>query len=117
MHPPDYSKPPNFGPSTMREEAEIEAELQAKNKNAPRLSPEQIDYEIAKEQYYQFPETVMTVCCLTLRNGYNVVGTSAPASPENFDPDIARKISRQKARDKIWELEGYVLKSKLARRT
>lgn len=65
----------------MRDENELEKELTAKGLNAPRLSPTIINETILTEQYYVFPGTVMTVCCLTLQNGFNVVGTSAPASP------------------------------------
>lgn len=98
----------------MATENEIEQEIQAKGLNAPRLSPEKIDATIAAEAYYVFPGTTLTVCCLTLRNGYTVVGESASASPENFDAALGRKIARQHARDKIWALEGYALRSQLA---
>jgi hypothetical protein len=61
-----------------------------------------------------FPGTTLTVCALTLRNGFHVVGESAAASPENFDAEIGKKIARDNARSKIWALEGYLLRSKLA---
>jgi hypothetical protein len=35
------------------------------------------------------------------------------ASPENFNAEIGRKISQQKAREKIWALEGYLLRQRL----
>ena len=54
-----------------------------------------------------------TVCCLTLQNGFNVVGTSAPASPDNFNAEIGQSIARGKAVEQIWQLEGYLLKYKL----
>lgn len=56
----------------------------------------------------------MTVCLLILKNGFNVTGESASASPENFDAQIGRGIARRNARDKIWSLEGYALRNKLA---
>ena len=92
---------------------EIEKELQEKGLNAPRLSPI-IQEQIVDEAYYVFPGTTVTVCCLTLRNGYNVIGESASVSLENFHEDIGKKVAYIKARDKIWALEGYLLKSKLA---
>lgn len=97
-----------------KDEAKIEAEIQAKGLNAPRLNPQMIDDAITSEQYHVFPGTTMTVCALTLRNGYIVTGESAAASPENFDKDIGRKIARENARNKIWALEGYLLREKLA---
>jgi Phage protein (N4 Gp49/phage Sf6 gene 66) family len=97
-----------------KDEAAIEAEIQAKNLNAPRLTPDHIDRQILAEQFHVFPGTTMTVCCLTLKNGFQVIGESAAASPENFDAEIGQKIARSNARDKIWALEGYVLKNKLS---
>lgn len=95
------------------DEQAIEKEIQAKGLNAPRLTPEAIDAVIIDEAYHVFPGTTMTVCALTLRNGFQVVGESAAASPENFNEEIGRKIARTKARNEIWQLEGYLLKQKL----
>lgn len=94
-------------------EKEIEQEIQNKNLNAQRLTPELIDSVIISEHYYIFPDTQTTVCCLKLANGFTVIGESACASPENFDEEIGRKIAREAARNKIWQLEGYLLKEKL----
>lgn len=57
---------------------------------------------------------LLTFCVLVLRNGYTVTGENACASPENFDADIGRNIARQNAVQKIWPLEGYLLREKLA---
>jgi hypothetical protein len=97
----------------MNNEQEIEREIQEKNLNAPRLTPDLIDKAILEEHYHVFDGTCTTVCCLVLRNGFTVVGKSACASPENFDVSIGRKIAFDMARDKIWMLEGYLLKQSL----
>lgn len=91
----------------------IENEIQAKGLIAPRLNPDMINRAIQSEQYHVFPGTTLTVCALTLRNGYIVTGESAAASPQNFDTEIGRKIARENARNKIWALEGYLLREKL----
>lgn len=96
----------------MNEQA-IETEIQSKNLNAPRLSPELVDSRIESEDYYVFPNTTLTVCCLKLKNGFTVTGESASVSMENFDEELGRKIARSHARDKIWALEGYALKERL----
>ena len=96
------------------DEKAIEVEIQAKGLNAPRLSPEKIDVVIVGEDYHVFPGTTLTVCCLKLRNGFTVTGESAAASPENFNEEIGRKIARSNAREKIWALEGYLLREKLS---
>jgi len=101
------------GQVPLNTEASVEQALQDKGLNAPRLTPGMIDAVILAEAYHVFPGTTMTVCCITLRNGYHVVGESAAASPENFDEEIGRTIARRNARDKIWSLEGYLLKERL----
>lgn len=99
-----------------KDEAALEAEIQAKGLNAPRLSPALIDAQIAKEDFYVFPGTTLTVCAMTLKNGFIVTGESAAASPENFDELIGRKIARDNARNKIWAFEGYALRNALCGR-
>jgi hypothetical protein len=97
----------------MSTEQEIENEIQEKGLTAPRLTPTDIDNAIVSEDYYVFPNTTFTVCLLTLKNGFNVSGESAAASLENFDAEIGKKVARDNARNKIWVLEGYLLKEKL----
>jgi hypothetical protein len=93
---------------------EIEAEIVEKGLTAPRITPEHIESCVVSEQYYVFTDTTFTVCLLTLKNGFQVSGDSACASPENFDAEIGRKIARDNAVQKIWALEGYLLKEKLS---
>lgn len=95
-------------------EKQNEAMILSAGKTAPRITPDMIEETIVSEQYYIFPETTLTVCALTLKNGYQVVGESACASPENFDKAIGRKIAYENARNKIWALEGYRLRSELS---
>lgn len=92
---------------------DFEQEIVEKGLTAPRITPDHITSCIADEQYHVFEGTTFTVCLLTLKNGFNVVGESACASPENFDAELGRKIARENAVQKIWALEGYLLKQKL----
>jgi hypothetical protein len=96
-------------------EQQLEQEIKDKGLNAPRLTPDHVGSVIISEQYHVFSGTTLTVCCLTLRNGFSVTGESAAASLENFNEEIGRKIAHQNARDKIWALEGYLLKDKLSK--
>jgi hypothetical protein len=91
----------------------IEEEIRRKGLTGPRITPEGIESVIVGVDFHVFPGTMLTVCCLTLRNGFTVVGESACASPANFDAEIGRKIARENAKQKIWALEGYLLKEKL----
>lgn len=114
----------------------IEQEIQAKGKTAARVTPADLQANIASEHYFTAgdgfagaaaltveeggmieppaPLDLLTFCVLILRNGFMVVGESACASPENFDAEIGRKIARQNAEQKIWPLMGYALKDRLA---
>lgn len=92
---------------------DIEEEILDKGLTAPRVTSDQIKELIVSEQYHVFPNSTFMVCLLTLKNGFNVSGVSACASPENFNVEIGRKISRENAEKEIWVLEGYLLKQKL----
>lgn len=112
---------------------QIEQEIQAKGKMAPRITPATIEANIASEHYFTAGDAVfpgdeisgsdapayntlrlLTFCVLVMRNGFTVTGESACASPENFDAEIGRKIARQNAVQKVWPLMGYELRSRLA---
>lgn len=93
---------------------QVEQEIQTKDLTAPRVTPQRIEEVIVAEDYHVFPGTTLTVCCLTLANGFTVTGESACASPENFDVELGRKIARDNAKQKIWALEGYALRERLA---
>ena len=120
----------------------IEQEIQAKGLTAPRVTPADINANIASEHYFTaaegvigmftageiangrgvHPDTIgrlkpelglLTFCVLVLKNGFTVTGESACASPENFDAELGRRIARENAVQKLWPLMGYELKSKL----
>ena len=94
-------------------EQELEQEIQDKELIAPRLTPELIDHTIDNIQYHIFPDSLHTVCCITLINGFTVIGASACVSPENFDKELGEKIAFQNARNEIWQLEAYKLQEAL----
>lgn len=111
----------------INEEA-IEREIQAKGLLAPRITPQMVDDCILTENYFHMgqaaaalsqPSTTaldcLTICVLGLKNGYTVTGESACASPANFNAELGIKIARDNARNKIWALEGYRLRSELAK--
>lgn len=117
-------------------DSQIEQEIQAKGLTAPRVTPADIDANIASEHYFTAedgvgraskgktsvggknpePLSLLTFCVLVLKNGFTVTGESACASPENFDAELGRKIARQNAVAKLWPLMGYALKERLTER-
>jgi len=118
----------------MSNDQSIESEIVAKGLTAPRVTPADIEENIASEHYFTAQNGVdgagaavgkptqelqslglLTFCVLVLRNGFTVSGESACASPENFDAEIDRKIARQNAEQKIWPLMDYALKEQLSK--
>lgn len=75
-----------------------------------KLTPQDIEAAVVHEQYHVFPGTTLTVCCLTLRNGFTATGESACITPALFDAEIGKKVARENAIHKVWQLEGYLLK-------
>lgn len=55
----------------------------------------------------------LTFCVLVLKNGFTVTGESACVSPENFIKEVGEEIAYKNAFNKLWQLEGYTLNSKL----
>lgn len=116
----------------------IEQMIQDKGLTAPRITPQDLQANIAGEHYFTARDGIvgveldaglideasgtctheslglLTFCVLVLKNGFTVTGESACASPENFDAEIGKKIARQNAEQKIWPLMGYHLKQKLS---
>ena len=82
----------------------------------PTVTMDLIKSKIVKEQFHVFDGTQLTVCVLTLENGFNVTGESACVSPENFNKEIGEKIAKDNAINKIWSLEGYLLKEQLSKK-
>lgn len=71
-----------------------------------KLTPELIEGLVESEEYHRMGVKTV-VCLLTLQNGFELVGTSGVIDAANFDLEIGKKVARDKAVSKIWELEGY----------
>lgn len=76
----------------------------------PKITLEHINAQIVADQYYVFPGTTVTVCCITLVNGFTTVGHSACVDPAMFDASMGEQIAYDNAFEQIWQLEGYRLK-------
>lgn len=96
----------------MSEQDEIQQEIERKGLTAPRVTPADVENEIAAEQFIR-ATGCLTICVLTLKNGFTVVGDSACASPENFNAELGQKIARNDATQKIWPLLGFRLRDRL----
>ena len=97
----------------------IEDEIVSKGLTAPRVTPADIDALMARVSHVYFVHETSTFCHAFLDGSfYLVTGHSACVSKENFDHALGRKIAYQNMlesmRNKLWELEGYVLRKSLA---
>lgn len=104
----------------------VEAMNQAKGKTAARITPEQVDANIAAEYSFTLDKALtgcplvegldrVTLSVIVLRNGTKLVGVNYGAiDPERHDPEMGRTEARKEAIEQVWPLMGYELRSQLA---
>ena len=93
-----------------------EDQIETKGKTPPRVTQKLLDAEIDTNvpvQYHVFPGTPTTVCLVTLKNGFTVVGESTAVSLEKFDEAIGREVAFKDARMKLWPLLGFAIRERL----
>jgi hypothetical protein len=57
---------------------------------------------------------LLSICILVMSNGFTVIGHSAPASPENFNAELGKKLAYENAIRQLWPLMGFSLRDRLA---
>ena len=95
---------------------------------APRVTLQDIEDSIAEKyigtageavrlfnpgEIYHTVLDILTVCILVMKNGFTVIGKSAPASVENFNKELGAKFAYEDAVRQLWPLMGYALRDKL----
>ena len=68
-----------------------------------------IDAKIKDAKFTILEDGRTTICNLYLENGFTVRGESSCVSKDNFNKDIGEQIALENAKNKVWELEGYLL--------
>lgn len=98
----------------------------AEGRTAPRVSLGDIKNAIASEHYVNgskavgiagsdpHPLDVLTICVMVMKNGFTIIGKSAPASPANFDVELGKKLAYEDAVRQVWPLMGFSLRDRLA---
>lgn len=98
---------------------------------APRVSLADMEGKISAEHYFTagaaiialgqpkppgdgHPLDLLTICILVMKNGFTVIGKSAPASAENFDWEKGKRFAYEDAIKQLWPLEGYALRERLS---
>lgn len=93
---------------------------------APRVTLDDINNNVAMEYTFTASKAiagcpgeddadmkVLTICLMRMKNGFVVIGKSAPASPENFDANLGAKFAREDCVRQLWPIMGYALRETL----
>jgi len=54
--------------------------------------------------------SLVTTCFIIMENGFKVEGVSACVDPALYDETLGRSCAYENAFEKLWQLEGYLLK-------
>lgn len=76
-----------------------------------KVTVAEMERRIADVSCIKLGETV-TICSITLDNGYSVRGESACVAPENYNREIGEKLARDRAFQSLWPLFGFLLAEK-----
>lgn len=88
-------------------ELTVNPELRTKK---PSISQKMVDDFIVAKEVSTLGDKV-TVVRATLRNGFELVESSACVSPENYDEKMGAEICMEKIKDKVWFLLGFLLQT------
>lgn len=78
------------------------------------VTKQQLDDLIHKSEVtYTNPKGTLTHCIITLPSGFTVTGESACVDPSLYNQKLGEKYALEGAINKLWELEGYLLASRL----
>ena len=80
--------------------------------NNNTVTQEIVDSQIVNEEVIEHGNKT-TICIFTLKNGFIIVESSSCVDPVNYSKEIGVDICRERAKNKIWELEGYKLQSQV----
>lgn len=105
---------------TCDDRCEIKHGYYVDNENVKLITEEDVEVEevaltITKEhlkglivgEEYRKMGIKTTICVLTLKSGFEVVGTSACQNPYDFDFELGKKYAYDVAFEKLWEYEAY----------
>lgn len=75
-----------------------------------KLTPEILEGLVAETTFFTHGTLTLAVCDLT--NGAQVIGQSNCIDPANYDAETGRHFARSDAVEKLWQLEGYAVKTR-----
>ena len=71
------------------------------------VTTENVDASIINDEDHHFEGSNVTVCWLTLANGFTIVGQSACVNPDNFDPKLGRELALDDAKQQIYRFLAF----------
>lgn len=93
----------------------------AKHAVAPRVTLESIEQAIGSTDWFVLAgatgnsdHAYTTICVVTMKNGFIVIGHSTPASQANFNAEFGKKLAYENCIRQLWPLMGFELRSQLA---
>jgi hypothetical protein len=82
-----------------------------------KVTKDHLESLVVGTDYHIIPNSTVTICHMTLKNGFSVRGESACVDSRNFNMEIGRQIAYRNAFNKLWELEGYLLSERRSLRS
>ena len=79
------------------------------------VTQDQIDELIANARNIKTQKLGDKTCLVhvILKNGFELIESSACVDPANYDAEIGEEICLERIKNKLWELEGYKLQAEL----
>ena len=75
---------------------------------APHVTEEGIKAKIKDVEYLY--KKLITICIITMKNDFVVMGMTAPANAENYNVEIGKRYAYDNAFRQLWQLEGYLFR-------
>lgn len=73
------------------------------------IADEYLSRRVQVAEYFQIPNTCITVCTLHLASGNVVTGESSVSRPESFDAARGREIAYDKAMKRLRDFETFFI--------
>lgn len=89
-------------------------DAKAVQKTASRISLDFIESQIADKEFKTSRTTPsLTILVMTMKNGFVVIGKSAPADPLNFDESLGKKFAYEDAIRQLWPMFAFSLRDQM----
>lgn len=108
VYPDGYT---SWSPADVFERAYLPLSINSHlNTDKPSIGQEMVDDFISRVEVQTIGDKV-TVVRAVLRNGFELVESSACVSKENYSEELGARICMKKIKDKVWFLLGFLLQT------